>query len=54
MHAWLRADLVAALAMADGKDRQRALDDFEANLYAPADGWDAMDRRLHAAVDAAG
>ncbi|MEU7978252.1 hypothetical protein AB0B63_06940 [Micromonospora sp. NPDC049081] len=35
-----------ALVMADGKDRQKALTSFDEWLNAPADGWDAADRRL--------
>ncbi len=49
-YAWLRADLVASLAMCDGGQRLRALEDFDLNLSAPADGWDAADARLLAAI----
>ncbi|MFJ8690277.1 hypothetical protein [Micromonospora wenchangensis] len=43
---WLRRDLVQALVMADGKDRQKAFTSFDEWLNAPADGWDAADQRL--------
>jgi len=49
-YAWLRADLVAALAMASGKDRSRALDDFDLDLNAPVGGWEAAARDVHAAI----
>ncbi len=50
MYAWLRADLVASLAMCDGAQRQRALEDFDLNLAAPNEGWEAADARLLAAI----
>ena len=45
-YAWLRADLAAALAMASGKERQRALDDFDLDLNAPAGGWETVDKQI--------
>lgn len=36
--------------MADGKDRRRVLDDFDAWVHAPLDGWDAADQRLQQAI----
>ncbi len=49
-YAWLRADLAAEFAMAEPKDRRQALDDFDLNLNAPAEGWEAADARLLAAI----
>lgn len=39
-----------ALVMSDGKDRVKALNDFDEWLNAPLEGWDAVDRRLHHAL----
>lgn len=49
-YAWQRADLVAALAMTDGKQRQRALDAFEEQFNAPPAGWEAVDRAVTTAI----
>lgn len=53
-YAWLRADLVAGLAMADGKERRRALDDFDAAINAPAGGWERADQQLKKAIFTSG
>ncbi len=49
-YAWLRADLVAALAMSDGRQRQRVLDDFDLDLNAPIGGWESADQNLQRAI----
>lgn len=49
-YAWLRADLAAALAMASGKERQRALDNFDLDLNAPIGGWESADQQLRTAL----
>lgn len=49
-YAWLRADLVAALPMASGKDRARALADLDADINAPVGGWESADHNLRAAI----
>jgi hypothetical protein len=36
--------------MCEGKDRRRALDDFDAWVDGPADGWDAAEQRMQAAI----
>lgn len=51
-YAWLRADLVASTAMCDGKDRARALEDFDLAINAPAGGW-ATDEDIQRALRAA-
>ncbi len=52
-YAWLRADLVASLAMCDGAQRRRALDDFDLDLAGPVGGWGSADARLLAAIHTA-
>ncbi|MFD6565394.1 hypothetical protein [Micromonospora profundi] len=47
MYAYLRRDLVQALVMADGKDRTKALEDFDLWVNGPLEGWDEADRRLN-------
>lgn len=38
--------------MCDGKDRVKALEQFDLDLYAPLDGgWEAADRRLVEAIN---
>lgn len=46
VHAYLRRDLLQALALSTGKEREKALKDFDDWLNGPIEGWDAMDRRL--------
>lgn len=36
--------------MCEGKERARALEQFEVSLYAPMEGWDAVDRRLQQVI----
>jgi hypothetical protein len=50
----LRRELVESLVMCDGKDRVKALEQFELDLYAPLDGgWEAADRRLQEVINSA-
>ncbi|MFJ1539282.1 hypothetical protein ACIODS_12135 [Micromonospora chalcea] len=50
VYAYQRRELLQALAMADGKDRVRVLEQFDTDLYAPLGGWEAADRQLHKAI----
>lgn len=45
--------MVAALTMADPKDRMRALEGFDEWVNGPVEGWDEADRRLLAQIQAA-
>lgn len=40
--------------MCDGKQRQRALDDFDLDLCAPLGGWEQADRDVQRAIFADG
>jgi hypothetical protein len=42
----LRQQLLDALVMADGKDRQTVLEEWETDLYAPLGGWQQADDNL--------
>ncbi len=52
-YAYLRRDLVQALAMADGKDRAKALEEFDLWVNAPLEGWAEADKKLNQLIQQA-
>jgi hypothetical protein len=50
VYAHLKQQLLAALVMADGKDRAEAVDAWERDLYAPLGGWQQADQNLFRAI----